>query len=99
MKLNPVQQVGTQKLGYSFAQTAYLGASYHINSIYSNQPPRHHIKCVSPMTFSQKLYQSQASSSESYQQIADRDYEQALTEANLLAKANNLFDQIVSLAE
>ena len=91
MKLNQVQQVKTQKLGYGFAQMPYVKASCHINAIYNNQVPRHHIKCVTPMTFSQKMYQLHIGSKP--QESADQNYEQALNEVN------NLFEQIVSLAE
>lgn len=97
MNSNSIQQVGTQKLGHSVAQVPYLGASYRINAIYSSQVPRHYIKCLKPMTFSQKVYQFQALSSKS-EEIADQNYEQALTEANRLEKVNSLLSEIVTLA-
>ena len=96
MSSNNIQQVGTQKLGYGFAQMSYLGASCPINTMYS-QVPRKHISCLIPMTFSQKMYQFLAVTPKA-QEIADNKYEQALTEANNLEKVNNLLSEIVSLA-
>lgn len=48
------------------------------------------------MTFSQKLYQSNTLKA---QEIADQNYEQALTEANSLETIKKLLDKIVELAD
>lgn len=98
MNLNTLQQVGTQKLGHSFTQAPYLGASYGINALYSTWVPRQHIKFLSPMTFSQKLYQFQALTPKA-EEIVNQNYEQALNEANRLEKVNNLLSEIATLAK
>ncbi len=53
----------------------------------SSQVSDQQIKCISPMTFSQKLYQSHAI------EIAE-EFEQAI-EANSLEKIKNLLDKIL----
>lgn len=50
------------------------------------------------MTFSQKLYQSDTLNLKA-QEIADQNYEQALTEANSLEKVKKMFDKLVELAD
>ena len=91
-----MQQVGNQKLGNGFAQKSYLGTSYRVDAIYNySQVPRQHIKSVSPMTFSQKLYQSPALPPQA-EETTDQKYEQALTEAKSLERINILLSEIVS---
>lgn len=98
MQSNRIQKVATQKLSHGFPQMPYLGSSYRINTISNIQVPRQHIKCIIPMTFSQKLYQPQAFSLKT-QEIADQYYEQALTEANYLEKVDDLLSEIAALAD
>lgn len=50
------------------------------------------------MTFSQKLYQSNTLNLKA-QEVADQNYEQALTEASSLENLKKLFDKIVELAD
>lgn len=98
MQSNRIQKVGVQKLSHGFTQMPYLGSSYRINTINNIQVPRQHIKCIIPMTFSQKLYQPQALTLKN-QEIADQYYEQALTEVNYLEKVNDLLLEIAALAD
>ena len=93
MLTNKIQQLGQQ-----LSQPLYLEATYRINAIYNSEVPKQHIKCLSPMTFSQKLYQSQKLTSKA-QEIVEQRYEQALTEAKRLEKVNNLLSAIVLLAD
>lgn len=90
MKSNYIQQVRIQKLGQDFAQRPY---SPICRSQVASQP----IRCVRPVTFSQKLYQSNALNLK-VQEIADQSYEQALTEANSLEKVKKLLE-IIELAD
>ncbi len=98
MKSNRIQQVGNQKSSHSFTQMPHLKSSYRINTINNIQVPKQHIKCITPMTFSQNLYQSQTYTLKT-QELADQYYEQALTEANYREQVNSLYSEIVSLAD
>ena len=91
MKSNHIQQVGTQKLGNGYAQRPYSSGCHTQEA---SQP----IKCVRPMTFSQKLYQSNTLNLKA-QEIADQNYEQALSEATSLETIKKLLDKIVELAD
>lgn len=98
MSSNTIQQVGTQKSGYSFTQVRYLGPSCLINVTYNGWLPRQHVKCLSPRTFSQNLYQVQALNPKT-EEIADQNYAQALNEADRLKKIDNLLSEIATLAD
>lgn len=91
VKSKHIQQVGTQKLGHGYAQRPY---SPGCNTQGASQP----IKCVRPMTFSQKIYQANTLNLKA-QEIAEQNYEQALTELNSLETIKNLLDKIVELAD
>ena len=93
-----IQQVGTQKLGYNFTQISALGPSCLINVTYAGWLPRQHVKCISPRTFSQNLYQVQALAPKA-EEIADQNYEQALSETDRLKKLNSLLSEIATLAD
>lgn len=91
MKSNHIQQVRTQKLGQGSAQGSYI-------PICNSQVAGQLIKCVSPITFSQKLYQFNALNL-TVQEIANQNYEQALTEANSLEEVKELLQRIIALAD
>ncbi len=80
MKLN-IKQVRTQDNARARAELPEVKASSN-NQVASDQ-----IECVSPMTFSQKLYQSHAL------EIAE-EFEQALG-ANSLEKIKKLLDKVL----
>ena len=65
------------------------GASCTINAKHNSQDTFKNRKCVSPMTFSQKLYQSAA------QEIVE-EFEQAI-EANSLERIKNLLDKVLEI--
>lgn len=52
--------VVTRSKHHTQAQTPYWAASYSLNSRSRTPVAFERIKCATPMTFSQKLYQSQA---------------------------------------
>lgn len=98
MSSKTIQQVGTQKSGYSFTPVRYLGPSCLINVTYSGWLPRQHVKCLSPKTFSQNLYQVQALTPNA-EEIVNQNYEQALTETDRLKKLSSLLSEISTLAD
>ena len=82
------KQVENQNDSHAQAQQQE-GASCPINAKPNSQATFENIKCVRPMTFSQKLYQSAA------QEIAE-EFEQAI-EANSLEKIKKLLDKVLEI--
>ncbi len=91
MKPNHIKhkQVVSQDLGYADAQLPDAAASCSINARANNQVAFQQIKCVTPMTFSQKLYQSKLL------EIAE-EFDHAI-DANSLEEMKNLLDKLVRL--
>lgn len=83
MKVSKIEQLVTPGLNYP----THLPYN-HISSI---QVVSQHIRCVSPMIFSQKLYQFKGL------EIAE-EFERAV-DANSLEQINNLFDRLVKPGE
>ncbi len=81
------QQVGTQD--DSNVNSQIPDVTFSCDIIFS--PNSQNIKCVTPMTFSQKLYQSEAQELD----VAE-EFEQAL-EANSLEKIKKLLDKVLEL--
>ncbi len=80
------KQVGSQDLTHITREHQGAGSCF-INAKSNRQVGFEHIKCVSPMTFSQKLYQSHAL-------VIAEELEQAIEE-NSLERINNLFDWVL----
>lgn len=74
-------------VNYKPTQSQNVQADCSINPNPTNQVALEQIKCVSPVTFSQKLYQSHAL------EIAE-ELEQAIN-ANSLEKIKNLLDKVL----
>ena len=81
------KQIETQDNSYAQCQLADVAASCQINTKTNIPVAFDDRKCVTPMTFSQKLYQSHE------QEIAE-EFEQAI-EANSLEKLKKLLDKVL----
>jgi hypothetical protein len=83
------KQLVTQDLSNRSAQLPDVADSCPINAKPINQVPRQQIKCVIPMTFSQKLSET------NYLEIAEQ-FEQAI-DANSLEQIKILLDRLVKV--
>ena len=83
------RQVVSQSLSQGDAQLPDVAPSCPVNPRTNNQVPRQQIKCVSPKTFSQKLYQSNPL------EIAE-ELERAV-EANSLEELKNVLEKFLEL--
>jgi len=83
------QQVVSQSLSKGDAQLPDVASSCPLNTRANNQVARQQIKCVSPKTFSQKLYQSNPL------ELAE-EFERAI-EANSLEEIKNLLEKFLEL--
>lgn len=91
IQMNHQQARSTQDDNPASAQLQDMVASYNTNARANSQMELEYIKCVSPRTFSQKLYQSHAL------EIAE-EFEQAI-DANSLEEIKKLLDKVLEIDE